>query len=90
MIHCPNCNSTEFEARGSRRVYAKLDANLEIDGWQEADPDWIEWDELGDPQEGTMTLAVYCLNCDWELRKDDLLGDVATPGVTDPPGIAKG
>lgn len=60
-ITCPNCGGDEFEKRGQRRVYARLDDDLEIDGWEEADADTIVWDHQPAPPGDEY---IYCLGCD--------------------------
>ncbi len=61
-LQCPKCDSTELEMRGSRRCYAPLDDDGEIDGWNEGD---IDWDGTEDGKE-----LIYCLVCDTEFTRE--------------------
>lgn len=65
---CPACGAGSFEMRGERRVYATLTDELEVDGWSEADPDWIEWDTNKSAAE-----VIYCQGCDAEWTREVLL-----------------
>ena len=65
-LQCPSCGSTELEKRASRRVYAPLDENGEIDGWSEGDDfDWDVDDNGND--------IIYCVNCDNEYTAEELV-----------------
>jgi len=64
MYVCPNCGSSELEKRGQRRVYAFLDDDLQVDGWNEGDPAWIDWDT-----DDEHNVLVYCTGCESEFTE---------------------
>ena len=65
---CPNCHESEFEKRGDRRVYFKLDDDLKEDGWSEGE---ITIDTLDSGDD-----TIYCVGCEEEWREGDLIETV--------------
>lgn len=65
-MRCPACGSDEgFEMRGNQRTYHVLDADLELDSWSGGE---ITFDVTDTGED-----IVYCLSCDAELSKKEVV-----------------